>query len=81
MAKGPNRRTVGPHSEGWQVKASDAQRASAVTRTKAEAIERAREILKNSGGGELTIQDKRGRIIDSDTVAPGNDPNPPRDRR
>jgi len=81
MAKGPNRRTVGPHSDGWQVKANAAQRASAVTRTKAEAVDRAREILRNSGGGELTIQDKHGRIIDSDTVAPGNDPNPPKDRK
>ena len=82
MAKGPNRRTVGPHSSGgWQVKANNAERASAVTRTKAEAIGRGREILQNAGGGELTIQNKGGRIIDSDTVAPGNDPNPPRDRK
>jgi hypothetical protein len=81
MTKGTNRRTVGPHADGWQVKANRAERASAVTRTKAEAVDRAREILKNSGGGELTIQDKQGRIIDSDTVAPGNDPNPPRDKK
>jgi hypothetical protein len=80
VAESINRRTVGPHPDGWQVKASDAERASVVTRTKAEALNRAREILRNSGGGELTIQDREGRIIDSDTVAPGNDPMPPNDQ-
>ena len=44
-------------------------------------LDRAREILKGTGGGELTSQNKNGLIIDSDTVAPGNDPNPPRDRK
>jgi hypothetical protein len=81
MARQANRRTVGPHEDGWQVKASDGDRASAVLKTKAEAIARAREILRNSGGGELTIQDRHGRILDSDTVPPGNDPVPPADRR
>ena len=61
--------------------APDAERASAVRPTQAEAITRAREILGNDGGGELTIQDRHGRIRDSDTVPPGNDPFPPRDRR
>lgn len=56
-------------------------RASAVLPTQKEAIDRAREILGNSGGGELTIHGRDGRIRDSDTVYPGNDPNPPRDRR
>ena len=81
MAKSVNRRIVGPHADGWQVKTGDADRASAVERTKADAIQRAREILRNSGGGELTIQDEQGRIVDSDTVPPGNDPTPPRDRK
>jgi Uncharacterized protein conserved in bacteria (DUF2188) len=82
MAKGPNRRIVGPHPSGaWQVRANRASRASAVTRTKVQALRRARQILKNSGGGELTIQNEHGRIIDSDTVAPGRDPYPPRDTR
>jgi hypothetical protein len=75
-----NRRIVGPHPDGWQIKAADAERASTVTRTKAEAVDRAREILRNSGGGELTIQDRDGRIVDSDTVPPGSDPHPPKDR-
>ena len=80
MAKSVNRRTVGPHPDGWQVKAGDADRASVVTRTKTEAVDRAREILRNSGGGELTIQDRDGRIVDSDTITPGSDPVPPKDQ-
>lgn len=66
-----NRRVVGPHPDGWQIKAPKADRASSVCPTQGEAIDRAREILGNTGGGELTIQDRRGRIRDSDTVRPG----------
>ncbi|MDP3984720.1 MAG: DUF2188 domain-containing protein [Acidimicrobiia bacterium] len=33
------------------------------------------------GGGEVTIHGRDGRIRDSDTVPPGHDPNPPRDKR
>nr|WP_250810290.1 DUF2188 domain-containing protein [Neorhizobium tomejilense] len=33
------------------------------------------------GGGEVRIQGRDGRWRDSDTVAPGNDPNRPRDMR
>ncbi len=77
-----NRRIVGPHSGGgWQVKAPGAQRASAVGRTQGELIGRARAILGNVGGGELRIQGRNGQIRDSDTVAPGSDPCPARDKR
>lgn len=76
------RRVVGPHPDrGWQVKKPGADRASAIRPTQGEAIDRARDILGNAGGGELTIQDRRGRIRDSDTVPPGRDPFPPRDRK
>jgi hypothetical protein len=77
-----NRRFVGPGSDGrWQVKKPGSDRASSTHNTQAEAIERAREILGNTGGGELTIQNRKGVIRDSDTVAPGNDPNPPPDTK
>jgi hypothetical protein len=65
----------------WAVKKPGADRASSIHSTQAEAIDRAREILVNDGGGELTVQGRDGRIRDSDTVPPGNDPNPPKDRR
>jgi len=77
-----DRRVVGPHPDGgWQVKKPGADRASSRHSTQSDAIERAREILEHDRGGELTIQDRHGRIRDSDTVPPGNDPNPPRDRK
>lgn len=78
----PNRRHVAPHPDGgWQVRAPDASRASARTATQAEGQQRAREILENLGGGELTTHGRDGRIRDSDTVPPGKDPFPPRDNR
>lgn len=78
-----NRRMVQPHKggKGWQVKKPGSDRASVVTDTKQEAIDRGRQILRNTGGGELTQTNRKGVIIDSDTVAPGNDPNPPRDKK
>lgn len=82
----PTRRIVGPSGSDdprkkWQDKAAGASRAGSLHRTKAEAMRASRERLKRGGGGELTIQNERGVIIDSDTVAPGNDPNPPRDKK
>lgn len=77
-----NQRHVTQHEEGgWQVSKQGAARASRRTRTQAEAIARAREIVGNTGGGEVVIHGRDGAIRDSDTVAPGNDPNPPKDTR
>jgi hypothetical protein len=82
MATNPNNRHVVPNPKGgWDVKAPGADRSSKHTDTQGEAIGRAREIVKNNGGGEVTIHGRDGKIRDSDTVAPGNDPNPPRDTR
>jgi len=66
---------------GWDVKAPGADRSSAHKDTQADAIDRAREIVGNSGGGEVVIHGRDGRIRDSDTVPPGHDPFPPRDTR
>jgi len=66
---------------GWNVVKPGASRASAHHDTQAGAIDRARKIVHNSGGGEVVIHNRQGQIRDSDTVAPGNDPNPPRDRK
>lgn len=77
-----NRRHVVPNENGgWDVRAPGAQRSSAHTETQAEAARRAGEIVGNAGGGEVVIHRRDGRIRDSDTIAPGNDPNPPRDKR
>lgn len=77
-----NRRHVVPNPEGgWDVKAPQAKRASAHAATQAEATARAKQIVTNAGGGEVRIHGRDGRIRDSDTVAPGNDPHPPRDKK
>lgn len=79
MAK--QRHVVPNPKGGWDVKAPGASRASAHTRTQAAAEARAKQILGNAGGGEAVIHGRDGHIRDSDTVAPGNDPNPPRDQQ
>ena len=77
-----NERHVVPNADGgWDVRAPGAERSSAHLPTQGETIDRAREIVGNSGGGEVVIHGRDGQIRDSDTVPPGNDPNPPRDRR
>lgn len=82
MAKhGTNNRHVVPRDGGWAVVAPGNSRASSVHPTQQEAEQRAREIVGNNGGGEVRTHGRDGRIRDSDTVPPGNDPNPPRDRR
>lgn len=76
-----NERHVTPHPEGgWQVRSPGSDRASARARTQEEGVARARQILQNDGGGEIVIHRPDGSIRDADTVPPGNDPNPPRDR-
>jgi len=79
---GNNDRHVVPNpAGGWDVKAGGASRASSHHDTQADAERRAKEIVRNAGGGEVRVHGRDGRIRDSDTVAPGNDPNPPRDTR
>ncbi len=58
---------------GWEVVGEHHKRASAVTATQAEAIDRARDIVRGAGGGEVVIKDRKGQVRDSDTIAPGND--------
>ena len=77
-----NDRYVQPNKKrgGWDVVKEAHKHASVHTATKAEAIDRARQIIRNAGGGELRIKNEQGRLIDSDTVAPGRE-SPTRDRR
>jgi hypothetical protein len=79
---GKNDRHAVPNRDGgWDVVAPGASRASAHRDTQAEAVNRGREIVHKAGGGELRIHGRAGKIRDSDTIAPGNDPNPPRDTK
>jgi hypothetical protein len=74
-------RYVTKHPKGWAVKAPGADRPSSVHSTQREAQQAAKQTVRNLGGGEVRIQGRDGRWRDSDTVAPGNDPNSPRDRK
>lgn len=80
MSKGKDR-TVFQRDDGkWANKRNDADRAGSVRDTQRDAARDAARMLKEQGGGELTIKGENGRIRSKDTIAPGNDPNPPRDR-
>jgi hypothetical protein len=70
-----SKRIVQHREDGnWEVRAPGADRASAIVSTQAEGIDRARDILTNSGGGELQVRALNGTIRQQDTIAPGNDP-------
>lgn len=75
-----NDRTVSKRPDGsWANKKDGTSRAGSLHDTQREAIDAAREMLINSGGGELKVKGVGGTIRSKDTIAPGNDPNPPRD--
>jgi hypothetical protein len=74
MGKGRDRVVYQKPDCQWANKRNDASKASSLHKTQADAIEAARENLKNQGGGELTVKARRGPFRDKDTVPPGNDP-------
>jgi len=80
MAKGRDRFVSRRENGQWANQRIDADKASSLHPTQAAANQAAREMLKNQGGGELTTQGIHGRIVSKDTIAPGNDPLPPRDK-
>lgn len=43
--------------------------------------EASKESAPKTGGGEVRIQGRNGKFRDSDTIAPANDPCPPRDTK
>ena len=81
MPTNRNNRHVVRRGDQWIVLAPGATRASSLHGTQRDAEIRAKEIVGNLGGGEVRIHDKHGKIRDSDTVPPGNDPNPPKDTK
>ncbi|MCU1579994.1 MAG: hypothetical protein JWP19_2198 [Rhodoglobus sp.] len=81
MAEENNRHVVPNPDGGWDIVKPNADRASAHLPTQGEAIDRARDIVTNLGGGEVRIHNRQGEIRDTDTVGGGHDPNPPRDRK
>lgn len=74
-------RTVYRRNDGkWANKRNDTSRASSLHNTQKEAENAAKENLRNQGGGEITTMGVNGLIRSKDTVKPGNDPNPPKDK-
>ena len=63
-----------PSDGKWVNKKNSASNASSIHDTQKDANASAREMLKNSGGGELTTKGLDGKIRSKDTIAPGNDP-------
>lgn len=78
---GKHDRYIVKHEDGWAVKKAGAERASSIHDTQQEAERAAKNTVANLGGGEVRIQGRDGQWRDSDTVPPGNDPLPPRDRK
>lgn len=66
---------------GWNAKREGANRISSHHHTQQEAEAAAKHYASGAGGGEVRIHGVDGKIRDSDTVPPANDPNPPRDTR
>ena len=65
----------------WRITREGADRASGFAGTQKEAEQEAKRLAADSGGGEVRIHRPDGPIRDSDTVAPGNDPCPPKDKK
>ena len=80
MSKGKNRSVYQRDDGQWVNKRNDAERASSVHQTHKNANETAQDMLRKQGGGELTTWGRDGKIRSKDTIAPGNDPNPPKDK-
>jgi len=69
-----NDRHVVPQDGRWAVVKEAHERASTLHDAQADAINRAREIITNLGGGELVIHGENGQIRRKDSVGGGNDP-------
>lgn len=64
----------------WANKRIGANKAASLHDTQKDAIDTAKNMLHNQGGGELTVKGLDGRIRSKDTIPPGNDPVPPIDK-
>lgn len=68
---------VTPNTDGgWKVKEEKASRASSKHETKAEAVERAKELAKNQELGQVVIHKRDGTIQTEHTYS--RDPYPPK---
>ena len=75
MANQKTHHVVPNHEGGWDIKRGGAERSSGHFGTKQEAVDRGREISKNTGS-ELFIHNKDGKIGQKDSH--GGDTFPPK---
>jgi hypothetical protein len=80
MSKGRDRMIYQRSDGTWANKRNDADRTSSVHARQSEAIATGKEMLSKQGGGELITKGRDGQIRSKDTISPGRDPFPPRDR-
>ena len=65
-----SRRTVFRRADGrWVNKLRGDARATTTSETQAGAVADARRMLRNGGGGELTVFDGEGRVVGEETIA------------
>ena len=64
-------RTVYRRGDDWINKRNDATRVSSKHRTQKQALDAARKMLQNQGGGELVTKARDGRIRSKDTDCTG----------
>lgn len=69
-----NDRMVYKKGDQWVNKANGNSKASSTHDTQKAAMNSARSMLKNSGGGELIVKGRNQLIRQKDTISPGNDP-------
>lgn len=65
----------------WQAKKEGGKRVSGYYDTQKIADKAAKKFSANNGGGEVKVHSPKGPIVDSDTVKPAKDPNPPKDKK
>ena len=65
----------------WNIQKEGGLKSSSSANTQKEAEKMAKTFSANSGGGEVRIHGLNGKIRDSDTVAPGNDPKSVKDTK
>lgn len=76
-----NNRTIFRNEEGeWVNKKDNNTKATSLHDTQKDAVTKATQQIGKDGGGELTIKGVDGKIRSKDTIPPGKDPNPPKDK-
>jgi uncharacterized protein DUF2188 len=76
-----NDRFVVKHGTDWAVKKGGVVAPESVHHKQGRAEQQAKSTVRDLGGGEVRIQGRDGKWRDSDTVSPGRDPFPPRDKK